>query len=96
MSAPRALPAEVEIEPRPQRSPWSLWLACCRGEKPAELLDPRDREDLLLQLHLRGWTDREIAVHCRMSTYTAARILDRLGLEPNTTTSESRRSADAA
>ncbi|WP_190824736.1 hypothetical protein [Saccharopolyspora pogona] len=70
----------------------SLWSACCRGEMPAEALLRRDREDLVWQLHQRGWTDTEIATHCRMTTYTTGRILDRLGLEPN----EHRRSADAA
>lgn len=78
--------------PRPRRSPTELWDACSRGELPAELLPQRDREDLVWQLHELGWTDAEIATHCRMTTYTAGRILDRLGLEPN----ESRRSADAA
>ncbi|SDZ51552.1 hypothetical protein SAMN05216215_108740, partial [Saccharopolyspora shandongensis] len=30
-----------------------------------------------------GWTDPQIAAHCRMTTYTTARIRDRLRLAPN-------------
>jgi hypothetical protein len=83
----------IQPRPRPQRSPESLWDACCQGVLPAELLPQRDREDLIWQLHQLGWTDTEIAVHCRMSTYTVGRICDRLGLHPN---EHRRRSTDAA
>jgi hypothetical protein len=60
-----------------------LWEACCAGREPAEALDPRDREDLVAGLVECGWTDVEVAVHTRMSTYTAARIRDRVGARPN-------------
>ncbi|PXY17361.1 hypothetical protein [Prauserella flavalba] len=56
---------------------------CWRGEMPAEalaLVDPTEIDQLLYRLWLNGWTDVEIATHTRMSTYTAARIRDRLGL----------------
>jgi len=70
---------------RPERrSDVGRWRACCAGELPAEALSTRDREDLLAELHGLGWTDREIAEHTRLSTYTTARLLDRLGLAPNT------------
>lgn len=65
------------------RSPAWVWLACCAGSEPAELLDPRDREDLVAGLVDRGWTDRQIAEHTRMSTYTTARIRERIGLPAN-------------
>lgn len=69
--------------PPGQRSNSGRWRACCAGELPAEALSTRDREDLLAELHERGWTDFEIAEHTRMSTYTTARVLDRLGLASN-------------
>jgi hypothetical protein len=53
---------------------------CWRGELPAELLDRRDRERLLRELWAAGWTDVEIATHTHMTTYTTARIRERLGL----------------
>lgn len=65
------------------RSPRHVWERCCLGVEPAESLHPRDREDLVATLVERGWTDVEIAVLTRMTTYTAARIRDRLGLPAN-------------
>jgi hypothetical protein len=65
------------------RSGQLLWQACCQGREPAEALDPRDREDLVEELVVQGWTDTEIATLTRMSTYTTARIRTRLGLPPN-------------
>ncbi|GAB3670460.1 hypothetical protein GCM10027597_01770 [Saccharopolyspora tripterygii] len=65
------------------RSPQRRWRACCRGELPAEALSTRDREDLVAELHTRGWTDAQIALHTRMSLYTTARIRDRIGRDPN-------------
>ena len=59
------------------------WRQCAAGRLPAESLSQRDRDDLVRALHSRGWTDAEIADHCRMSLYTAGRILDRLELTPN-------------
>lgn len=61
-----------------------MWAACCAGREPAESLDPRDREDLVAALLERGWSDTQIAVLTRMSTYTTARIRVRLGLAANT------------
>ena len=65
------------------RSGVLLWKACCEGREPAEALDPRDREDLVAALVEQRWTDVEIATHTRMSTYTTARIRQRLGLRAN-------------
>lgn len=61
---------------------------CRLGQQPAELLHPRDRQELVYDLWLAHWTDAEIATHTRMSTYTAARIRERMGLpaRPNTET----------
>lgn len=55
------------------------------GELPADALDTHDREQLVGELWRHGWTDREIAEHTLMSTYTTARIRTRLGLDPRTT-----------
>jgi hypothetical protein len=60
------------------RSGALLWAACCAGREPAESLDPRDREDLVAELVARGWSDVQIAVLTRMSTYTTARIRQRV------------------
>lgn len=65
------------------RSGRELWLRACHGLEPAEALDPRDREDLVAELVVRGWSDVQIAEHTRMSTYTTGRIRDRLQLAPN-------------
>lgn len=69
--------------PRPDITPMSrarLRAACWRGELPAEVLDPAEREQLVCDLWGAGWTDAEIATHTCMTTYTAARIRERLGL----------------
>jgi hypothetical protein len=61
-----------------------LWLRCWEGLEPAESLPTRDREDLLWDLvHERGWTDREVADHTRLTDYTVCRIRERLGLPAN-------------
>lgn len=79
-----AVPPRVRFTARPTpRSGWLLWDLACAGREPAEVLDPLDREDLVWGLHGRGYTDTEIAVHTRMSTYTATRIRSRLGLPAN-------------
>jgi hypothetical protein len=52
-----------------------LWAACLAGREPAESLSTLARRDLVAILSARGWTIIEIAVHCRMTTYTTARIL---------------------
>jgi hypothetical protein len=54
--------------------------ACWKGDLPAELLRPGDRDQLIYDLWKEGWTDAQVAVHTRFSTYTAARIRSRLGL----------------
>ena len=59
------------------------WLACCRGDEPAESLSTRDREDLVYALVVRGWSDMEIAAHTRLTEYTTVRIRSRLGLAGN-------------
>lgn len=65
------------------RADYRTWQQCCAGELPAEKLSTRDREDLITELYELGWPDSEIAEHTRLSTYTTARIRDRLGLTPN-------------
>lgn len=55
----------------------ALYERCWAGELPAEVLDPKDRERLVADLWEFGWTDREIAAHTRMTTYTTARIRER-------------------
>lgn len=65
------------------RTPYAKWHRCCLGEFPAEALTPGDREDLIRQLHQLGWSDVDIAIHTKQSTYTTARIRERLGLAPN-------------
>lgn len=54
--------------------------ACWNGELPAELLERGDRDQLIYELWKAGWTDAEVAAHTRLSTYTSARIRERLGL----------------
>lgn len=76
-------PAPDEVVPIVPRSRRALWLACWEGRLPAEVLHPRDREDLVWHLHQRRWTDREIAEHTCMTEYTTARIRTRLGLVGN-------------
>lgn len=57
-----------------------LQIACWKGELPAEILTPAERERLVHELWGYGWTDVEIACHTRMTTYTTGRIRARLGL----------------
>ena len=71
----RPLPPPPDLRPRTRAI---LLSRCWAGVEPAESLDPRDREQLVYELWLDGWTDAEIATHTKLSTYTAARIRDRL------------------
>jgi hypothetical protein len=57
-----------------------LYRQCRAGFEPAELLTTGARGQLVHELWTLGWTDVEVAVHTRMSTYTAAAIRTRLGL----------------
>lgn len=57
--------------------------ACRTGHEPAEVLPTYAREWLVHELVCEGWTDLQIAEHTRMSTYTTARIRERLGLAAN-------------
>jgi len=61
----------------------TLYRKCLDGHEPAESLPTLERQRLLLVFHNRGWTDIEIAIHTRMTTYTTARIRTRLGLDAN-------------
>lgn len=61
----------------------ALYRRCRDGEAPAELLDAQEREWLVAELHAAGMTDVEIAERTDMSTYTAVRIRQRIGLRPN-------------
>lgn len=58
-----------------------LFALCRKGQAPAEALCTEDRERLLRLLWKRGWSVTEIASHTKLTPYTTARILDRLGLE---------------
>lgn len=60
-----------------------LYTACLEGRLPAEVLPTALRERLVRALHRRGWTDPEIATYTCMTTYTTARIRQRLALRPN-------------
>jgi len=74
---------------RPHTAPLTrshLMAACRRGDLPAEVLPTEDRERLLRQLWRAGWNDTEIAQHTRMTTYTAARIRSRIGLQAHPST----------
>lgn len=64
-----------------RRGGWSLYLSCKRGDTPADVLPTGDRELLLAELAGLGWSVVRIADHTMLSTYTTARILERLGLE---------------
>ena len=71
---------------RPDITPCSrhaLRTACWEGTEPAEALTTAEREHLVYRLWALRWCDVEIAAHTRMTTYTAARIRERLGLLPN-------------
>lgn len=66
-----------------------LYALARAGREPAEALTTSDRARLVAELVNRGWTDRRIAEHTRQSTYTTARIRDRLGLTANHPTARS-------
>ena len=53
------------------------------GDIPAEALTTIEREDLVVMLWGRGWSDNEIARHTRMTLHTTARIRYRLELPPH-------------
>lgn len=72
---------------RPCTSPL-LVADCWAGKEPAELLGPRERELLLFELWLKGWTDVEIAVYMKQSLYTTCRIRTRLELAARHPTEE--------
>lgn len=69
--------------PVPPRPPTNdrLLKACWAGQEPAEALPRGERDLLLFDLWRQGWTDQEIAIHTKLSTYTTCRIRERLGLE---------------
>lgn len=66
-----------------QRGHSRHYTAARNGELPAEALPTRLRWRLVAELHATGWTDLDIAQWTRMSTYTAARIREGMGLRPN-------------
>lgn len=87
----RAVPDGIRQPMSGARSGQLVWWACCAGREPAESLDWRDREDLVAALVERGWTDVQVAILTRMTSYTTARIRDRLGLPANRPEADSRR-----
>ncbi len=78
----RPIPERTSSGMRPSR----LRAACWRGDLPAEVLETGDRETLVHDLWSAGWTDVEIAIHTRMTTYTTGRIRARLGLAAHPST----------
>lgn len=78
----RYLPRPLLPDPG-ERARRALLSACWAGGEPAEVLDTTDREDLVHELWRLNWTDVAIAQHTRMTTYTTARIRERLGLGAN-------------
>lgn len=65
----------------PARSRAALWRACWRGEAPAEELPAGERDALVRALVRLGWSVVQVAQHTRMSTYTTARIVQRVTLQ---------------
>ena len=65
-----------------------LYRAALLGREPAESLSPDERVRLIHILWMRRWTDLRIAEHTRWTTYTVARIRDRIGLPANHETKE--------
>ncbi len=60
-----------------------LYAAARHGWTPAEALSPTDQARLMRELWGDGWTDVQIAIHTRWTSYVVGRIRDRLGLAPN-------------
>ena len=74
----------VEGVPNTDMRNVELLLRQCRlGKEPAEALPQFARDWLVHELWSCGWTDLDIATLTRMSTYTTARIRERLGLTAN-------------
>lgn len=65
---------------KPHVSTILLWRACLDGREPAESLSTEQRERLVVLLLARGWSVALIAEHTQMSTYTTARICERIQL----------------
>lgn len=77
------VPAPPRIDGRRRRNDYRKAL---RGELPAEALtNTGDREQLIHELWTAGWTDLQVAVHTRWTSYTVARIRERLGHAANHT-----------
>lgn len=53
------------------------------GQLPADALPTHLRWVLISNLHHEGWTDAAIAGHTLLTTFTACRIREALGLKPN-------------
>jgi hypothetical protein len=77
MAKPRGYPPFDGMPPTTSRQRLDK---CLAGLEPADALSRRDRERVVRRLWSEGWTDVEIAVHTRMTTYTTGRIRGRLGL----------------
>jgi hypothetical protein len=79
----------------PKRASVTRYAAVLRGEAPAEALATSHRERLVTHLVTKvGMSDQAIADLTRMTTYTTARIRNRLGLPANP--NGQRRSPNAA
>lgn len=64
---------------KPFTSPQTL-AACWAGKEPAELLTRGERDLLLFELWMKGWTDLQVSVHMKLTLFTTCRIRERLGL----------------
>ncbi len=71
--APVALRRRHELPDHPLQ-----YRAALDGREPAEALTTRDRARLVAELTAAGWSVPDIAEHTRQTTYTTARIRDRL------------------
>lgn len=75
-------PLHTGIGRRALRTNRMLYRAVLEGTEPAETLPTILRQRVVAELHHRGWTDVEVAGHTFMTTYTACRIREEMGLSP--------------
>lgn len=69
--------------PFAERGRRALYRKALEGLEPAEALPTDLRWRLVAELHRLGWADVEVAGHTAMTSYTACRIREGMGLSPN-------------
>jgi hypothetical protein len=68
---------------REPRRHWPLAMqAAYAGDEPGDALPTDQRHALVVVLHGEGYTDIDIAIRLRLTTYTATRIREALELPP--------------